>query len=180
MDCTLRILACWSVAGTPSAWHIPRVCRRGRGRDQLIHLLMPASLAAQQRRSRIRRRSQPDTFLITYRNILNLNWSNTGFRRLFIYLLRAEVEPATSVYTPSCWSCWSRCWVRTSPSFLTAIFKPTSPISDLNRFLLKRYFLHPWEIRPEIEWLREIKTADQHCYKFLLIQQNRCFKLNVN
>ncbi len=27
------------------------------------------------------------------------------------------------------------------------------------------------EIRREIEWLREIKTVDQHCYIFLLIQQ---------
>ncbi len=27
------------------------------------------------------------------------------------------------------------------------------------------------EIRRVIEWLREIKTADQHCYKFILIQQ---------
>jgi hypothetical protein len=36
------------------------------------------------------------------------------------------------------------------------------------------------EIRLVIEWLREIKTADQHCYKFLLIQQNNFFTLNVN
>jgi len=36
------------------------------------------------------------------------------------------------------------------------------------------------EIRHVIEWLREIKTADQHCYKFLLIQQNKLFRLNVN
>jgi hypothetical protein len=29
--------------------------------------------------------------------------------------------------------------------------------------------------------LREIKTADQHCYKFLLIQQNKVFsKLIIN
>ncbi len=36
------------------------------------------------------------------------------------------------------------------------------------------------EIRRVIEWLREIKTADQHCYKFLLIQLNKFFWLNVN
>ncbi len=36
------------------------------------------------------------------------------------------------------------------------------------------------EIRRVIEWLREIKTADQHCFQFLLIQQNKFFKLNVN
>ncbi len=28
------------------------------------------------------------------------------------------------------------------------------------------------EIRRVIEWLREIKTANQHCYKFLLIHQS--------
>ncbi len=38
-------------------------------------------------------------------------------------------------------------------------------ISDLKRFFVKK-------IRRVIEWLREIKTTDQHCYKFLLIQQN--------
>ena len=32
------------------------------------------------------------------------------------------------------------------------------------------------EIRLVIEWLREIKTADQHCYKFILIQQNKYFQ----
>ncbi len=31
-----------------------------------------------------------------------------------------------------------------------------------------------------IELLQKIKTADQHCYKFLLIQQNKFFTLNVN
>ncbi len=35
------------------------------------------------------------------------------------------------------------------------------------------------EIRRVIDWLREIKTADQHCYKFLLLQQNNFFLLNV-
>jgi hypothetical protein len=34
------------------------------------------------------------------------------------------------------------------------------------------------EIRRVIEWLREIKTANQHCYKFLLIQQNKFLRLN--
>jgi hypothetical protein len=36
------------------------------------------------------------------------------------------------------------------------------------------------EIRRVIEWLREIKTADQHCYKFLLIQQTKFLKLKLN
>jgi hypothetical protein len=36
------------------------------------------------------------------------------------------------------------------------------------------------EVRRVIEWLQEIKTADLHCYKFILIQQNTFFKLNVN
>ncbi len=36
------------------------------------------------------------------------------------------------------------------------------------------------EIRRVIEWLQEIKTADQHCYKCLLIQQNKFFRFNVN
>jgi len=36
------------------------------------------------------------------------------------------------------------------------------------------------EIRRVIDWLREIKTADQHCYRFILIQQNKFFGLNVN
>jgi hypothetical protein len=36
------------------------------------------------------------------------------------------------------------------------------------------------EIRRVIEWLQEIKTAYQYCYKFLLIQQNKFFRLNVN
>ncbi len=31
------------------------------------------------------------------------------------------------------------------------------------------------EIRCVIEWLRDIKTADQHSYKFLQIQQNKFF-----
>ncbi len=31
------------------------------------------------------------------------------------------------------------------------------------------------KIRRVIEWLREIKTADQHCYKYFLIQQNKFF-----
>ncbi len=31
------------------------------------------------------------------------------------------------------------------------------------------------EIRHVIEWLREIKIADQDCYKFLLTQQNKFF-----
>ncbi len=30
------------------------------------------------------------------------------------------------------------------------------------------------------EWLREIKTADQHCYKFLLIHQKKFARLHVN
>ena len=36
------------------------------------------------------------------------------------------------------------------------------------------------EISRLIESLREIKTDDQHCDKFLLIQQNKFFRLNVN
>jgi hypothetical protein len=36
------------------------------------------------------------------------------------------------------------------------------------------------EIKRVIEWLRDIKTADQHSYKFILIEQNKFFKLNVN
>jgi ribosomal protein L19E len=32
------------------------------------------------------------------------------------------------------------------------------------------------KIRRVIEWLREIKTADKHSYKFILIQQNKFFK----
>jgi hypothetical protein len=39
------------------------------------------------------------------------------------------------------------------------------------------FWTETWRI---IEWLREIKTADQNCYKFIIIQQNKCFKLNVN
>ncbi len=35
------------------------------------------------------------------------------------------------------------------------------------------------EIRRVIEWLQETKTADQHCYKFLLIQQNKFFWLKL-
>ncbi len=35
------------------------------------------------------------------------------------------------------------------------------------------------EIRRVIELLREIKTADQQCYNFLLIPQNKFFRLNV-
>ncbi len=36
------------------------------------------------------------------------------------------------------------------------------------------------EIRRVIEWLQEIKTANQHCYKFLLIHQNIFLWLNEN
>ncbi len=36
------------------------------------------------------------------------------------------------------------------------------------------------EIVRLIEWLQEIKTADQHCNKFLLNEQNNFFWLNVN
>ncbi len=50
---------------------------------------------------------------------------------------------------------------------------PYTESSDLNRFLVK-------EIRRVIELIREIKTADQHGYKFLLIQQIKLFRLNVN
>ncbi len=36
------------------------------------------------------------------------------------------------------------------------------------------------EIRRIIEWLREIKTADRDCYTFLLIQNQKIFRLNIN
>ncbi len=36
------------------------------------------------------------------------------------------------------------------------------------------------EVKRGIECLRKIKNADQHCCKFLLIQQNNFFRLSVD
>ncbi len=60
----------------------------------------------------------------------------------------------------------------------TLVITPLGPYTARNYLWLELCFVK--EIRRVIEWLIEIKTADQHFYKFLLMQQNKFFILNVN
>ncbi len=55
------------------------------------------------------------------------------------------------------------------------------PYTERNDLWFEVFFVK--EIRRVIEWLQEIKrltNEEQHCYKFLLIRQNKFFRLIVN
>jgi hypothetical protein len=51
--------------------------------------------------------------------------------------------------------------------------KALSPYTETIDLCFEPFFAK--EIKRVIDWLREIKTTDQHCYKLLLIKQNKFF-----
>ncbi len=103
------------------------------------------------------------------RNVQELCFSNFSFFLVFITLLFLLLHIIYSLFPRYRTRILLYCWNR---GFSGSVYTETIDLW-IEPFFAK-------EIRRVIEWLQEIKTADQHCFKFLIIQQNKFLKLNVN